>query len=65
MLVLNPLDTLGGNQVVEKTASGFTAINLKKLTFNAGEAKKIQHGKYNFMYLSPKIFFNSKLFSQV
>ena len=65
VVVLNPLDALGDNQVLEKNAAGFTAINLTKLTFNAGEAKKIQHGEYNFVYLSPKFFLNSKLFSQV
>ncbi|PLW17289.1 hypothetical protein PCASD_18370 [Puccinia coronata f. sp. avenae] len=41
ILVLNPLDSLGNNQVSEKVAAGFTAINLTKLTFNPCEASKI------------------------
>ncbi|PLW12069.1 hypothetical protein PCANC_17647 [Puccinia coronata f. sp. avenae] len=34
LLVLNPLDSLGNNQVFEKEQAGFTAINLYKLNFN-------------------------------
>ncbi|PLW28611.1 hypothetical protein PCANC_24598 [Puccinia coronata f. sp. avenae] len=62
VLVLNPLDTLGDNQVLEKVQAGFTAINLTKLTFNARAAMEILRGNYNFVYLSPEIFLNSKMF---
>ncbi|KAA1112397.1 ATP-dependent DNA helicase sgs1 [Puccinia graminis f. sp. tritici] len=31
VLVLNPLDALGDNQVLERTKTGFTVINLTKL----------------------------------
>jgi superfamily II DNA helicase RecQ len=65
VLVLNPLDALGNNQVSEKKAAGFSAINLTKLTFNPAEAAKIRHGEYSFVYLSPEIFLNSKLFSSI
>ncbi|KAA1133636.1 ATP-dependent DNA helicase sgs1 [Puccinia graminis f. sp. tritici] len=65
VLVLNPLDSLGENQVLEKQAAGFTAINLTKLTFNPETAAKIQKGVYQFVYLSPAIFLNSKLFETV
>ncbi|OAV85297.1 hypothetical protein PTTG_30631, partial [Puccinia triticina 1-1 BBBD Race 1] len=65
ILVLNPLDALGDNQVLEKTKAGFTAINLTKLTFNTIEANNIANGFYNFVYLSPEIFLNSKLWDQV
>ncbi|KAA1074366.1 ATP-dependent DNA helicase sgs1 [Puccinia graminis f. sp. tritici] len=65
ILVLNPLDALGDNQVLEKIQAGFTAINLTKLTFNADEANKIVNGDYNFVYLSPEIFLNSPLWDQV
>ena len=44
MVVSNPLDALGDNQILGKTGAGFTDINLPKLTFDAVEAKKIQHG---------------------
>ncbi|PLW54679.1 hypothetical protein PCANC_11665 [Puccinia coronata f. sp. avenae] len=65
ILVLNPLDSLGNNQVSEKVAAGFTAINLTKLTFNPCEASKIRTGVYQFVYLSPEIFLNSKLWDSV
>jgi superfamily II DNA helicase RecQ len=65
VLVLNPLDVLGNNQVSEKKKAGFSAINLTKLTFNPAKAAKICHGKYSFVYLSPKIFLDSKLFSSI
>ncbi|KAA1118078.1 ATP-dependent DNA helicase sgs1 [Puccinia graminis f. sp. tritici] len=65
VLVLNPLDALGDNQVLEKTRAGFTAINLTKKTFNPEEAEKIAAGGYNFVYLSPEIFLNSKLFGKI
>ncbi|POV99044.1 hypothetical protein PSHT_13708 [Puccinia striiformis] len=62
---LKPLDALGNNQVLEKKNAGFTAINLTKLTFNAVEAARIRAGVYNFVYLSPEIFLNSKLWGEV
>ncbi|PLW24221.1 hypothetical protein PCASD_10484 [Puccinia coronata f. sp. avenae] len=65
VLVLNPLDALGNNQVSEKITSGFTSINLTKLTFNHAEACKIRRGEYSFVYLSPEIYLNSKLFASV
>ncbi|PLW51903.1 hypothetical protein PCASD_00814 [Puccinia coronata f. sp. avenae] len=64
VLVINPLDALGNNQVKEKHGT-FSAINLTKLTFNAQVACQIQHGEYNFVYLSPKIFMNNKVWDQV
>ncbi|KNZ47278.1 uncharacterized protein VP01_6555g1, partial [Puccinia sorghi] len=51
-VVLNPLKALGYNQVLEKNAAGFTTMNLTKLTFHTGEAKKIQHDKENFVWWS-------------
>ncbi|KNF02341.1 hypothetical protein PSTG_04545 [Puccinia striiformis f. sp. tritici PST-78] len=65
ILVLNPLDSLGDNQVAEKKAAGFTTINLTKLKFNLQTAKEISNGDYQFVYLSPEIFLNSKLFETV
>ncbi|PLW46028.1 hypothetical protein PCASD_03505 [Puccinia coronata f. sp. avenae] len=55
----------GTGFVSEKNAAGFVAINLTKLTFNPAEATKIRHGEYSFVYLSPEIFLNSKLFSSI
>ncbi|PLW40058.1 hypothetical protein PCASD_11758 [Puccinia coronata f. sp. avenae] len=65
VVVLNPLDALGDNQVLEKKQAGFTAINLTKLKFNPMEARKITRGEYNFVYVSPEIFLNSQLFTQL
>ncbi|KAA1077444.1 hypothetical protein PGT21_007932 [Puccinia graminis f. sp. tritici] len=65
IIVLNPLDSLGDNQVLEKKAAKFTAINLTSLTFNKDEAELIADGFYNFVYLSPEIFLNSKLWDMV
>ncbi|EFP92570.1 uncharacterized protein PGTG_18702 [Puccinia graminis f. sp. tritici CRL 75-36-700-3] len=65
ILVLNPLDSLGDNQVLEKQQAGFSAINLTKLTFNPETAADIQKGVYQFVYLSPEIFLNSKLFESI
>ncbi|KAI7947942.1 hypothetical protein MJO28_009850 [Puccinia striiformis f. sp. tritici] len=65
VLVLNPLDALGNNQVLEKTGAGFTAINLTKTTFTLKEANNVANGVYNFVYLSPEIYLNSKLWDQV
>ncbi|PLW56677.1 hypothetical protein PCANC_05128 [Puccinia coronata f. sp. avenae] len=65
ILVLNPLDALGDNQVNEKVAQGYTAVNLKKLNFKKSVAAEILRGKYNFVYLSPKIFLNNKTFTKI
>ncbi|KAI7950372.1 hypothetical protein MJO29_009046 [Puccinia striiformis f. sp. tritici] len=65
VLVLNPLDALGDNQVLEKENTKFSAINLTKLTFTKEEANNIVNGKYNFVYVSPEIYLNSKLWDQV
>ncbi|KNF00196.1 hypothetical protein PSTG_06606 [Puccinia striiformis f. sp. tritici PST-78] len=65
VLVLNPHDALGNNQVQEKIAQGFTALNLKQTNFNESVAGEILQGKYNFIYLSPEIFLNNKMFTEV
>ncbi|OAV91950.1 hypothetical protein PTTG_27815 [Puccinia triticina 1-1 BBBD Race 1] len=65
ILVLNPLDALGNNQVAEKTAAGYTAVNLKNQNFTQEVAADIQKGKYNFVYLSPEVFLNNAMFSQI
>ncbi|OAV87900.1 hypothetical protein PTTG_04431 [Puccinia triticina 1-1 BBBD Race 1] len=65
ILVFNPLDALGNNQVEEKIRSNFTAINLTKLTFNRQVAEDIKCGVYNFVYLSPEIFMNNKMWDEI
>ncbi|PLW16376.1 hypothetical protein PCANC_27112 [Puccinia coronata f. sp. avenae] len=61
ILVLNPLDALGDNQVAEKIAQGFTANNLSKMTFNQSLFNKILAGVYKFFYLSPEKFVDNEL----
>jgi superfamily II DNA helicase RecQ len=65
VLTLNPLNNLGNNQVEEKISAGFTAINLNKLNFNQTTAEAIADRKYQFVYLSPEIFLNNKLWEEV
>ncbi|PLW30399.1 hypothetical protein PCANC_23281 [Puccinia coronata f. sp. avenae] len=65
VVVLNPLDTLGNNQVEEKVAAGFTAIKMTKVNFTVQACTKIQDGAYNFVYLSPEIFLDNQAFSDV
>ncbi|KNF02631.1 hypothetical protein PSTG_04227 [Puccinia striiformis f. sp. tritici PST-78] len=65
IITLNPLDTLGDNQVLKKQQAGFTAINLSKLNFNKKTAADIAKGVYQFFYLSPKIYLNNKLWDEL
>ncbi|EFP87618.2 uncharacterized protein PGTG_13989 [Puccinia graminis f. sp. tritici CRL 75-36-700-3] len=65
ILVLNPLDSLGENQVAEKEKDGMTAISLTKMTFTKKVADKIIKGDYSFVYLSPEVFLNNGLFNYV
>ncbi|EFP78569.2 uncharacterized protein PGTG_04525 [Puccinia graminis f. sp. tritici CRL 75-36-700-3] len=65
VVVLNPLDALGDNQVEEKISAGYTAINLTQLNFNQQTANEIKNGLYNFVYLSPEIFLNNKGFEEM
>jgi superfamily II DNA helicase RecQ len=66
VLVLNPLDALGGNQVQEKIAQGnYTAVNLKSQNFTCEVAANIKMGKYNFIYLSPEVFLNNENFTEI
>ncbi|KAI7942920.1 hypothetical protein MJO29_012764 [Puccinia striiformis f. sp. tritici] len=65
VLVLNPLDALGENQVLEKELAGYTAINLTKMNFDQDISSAILNGDYNFIYLSPEIYLNSRSFDQI
>jgi superfamily II DNA helicase RecQ len=65
VLVLNPLDSLGDNQVYEKIQAGFTAINLTKMNFNEQIANEILNGVYQFVYMSPETYLNNKIWEAV
>ncbi|KAH9466977.1 hypothetical protein Pst134EB_002014 [Puccinia striiformis f. sp. tritici] len=64
VLTLNPLDTLGDNQVLEKQQAGFSAINLTTTNFTPEIAEEVKAGVYQFVYLSPEIFLNNNVFSK-
>ncbi|PLW11430.1 hypothetical protein PCANC_21279 [Puccinia coronata f. sp. avenae] len=65
VLVLNPLDSLGNNQVFKKELACFTAINLNKLNFNKKAADNISNSVYQFVYMNPEIFLNNKMWEDV
>jgi superfamily II DNA helicase RecQ len=65
VIVLNPLDALGDNQVTEKIAANCIAIKLIAANFDTKSKINIQNGVFNFVHLSPKIFFNNKTFEEI
>ncbi|KAI7933567.1 hypothetical protein MJO29_016801 [Puccinia striiformis f. sp. tritici] len=65
VLVLNPLDSLGNNQVEEKRKVGIPAINLTKMNMTPDTEKGIMRGDYAFIYLSPEVLLNSSLFHRI
>ncbi|KAA1073433.1 ATP-dependent DNA helicase sgs1 [Puccinia graminis f. sp. tritici] len=65
IIVLNPLDALGDNQVEEKIRAGFSAINATAENFDATVANDILNGVYNFVYVSPEIFLDNKRFNNL
>ncbi|KAH9823519.1 P-loop containing nucleoside triphosphate hydrolase protein [Melampsora americana] len=65
VLILNPLDALGDNQVAEKVKDGFTAVSLTQKTFTDNVYHGIMRGVYQFIYLSLEIFLNSPLFTKL
>ncbi|POW00163.1 hypothetical protein PSHT_13221 [Puccinia striiformis] len=62
ILVLNPLDTLGNNQVAEKKAAKIKAVNLTKMNMTVKIEKEVIQGKYGFVYLSPEVLLNNAMF---
>ncbi|OAV94131.1 hypothetical protein PTTG_09269, partial [Puccinia triticina 1-1 BBBD Race 1] len=67
VLSLNPLDSLGDNQVLEKETAKkpISAVNLTKMNLTESVAKKIINGDYSFVYLSPEVLLNNALFHQI
>ena len=65
VVVLKPLDALGDNQVVEKVAASYSAINLTAPNFDHKAAFDVQMGQYRFIYLSPEIFLNNIEFEDI
>ncbi|KAI7948774.1 hypothetical protein MJO29_010439 [Puccinia striiformis f. sp. tritici] len=67
VLSLNPLDTLGDNQVEEKknAKNPISAVNLTKMNLTDEVAREILQGKYSFIYLSPEVLLNSSIFHDI
>ncbi|EFP83352.2 uncharacterized protein PGTG_08538 [Puccinia graminis f. sp. tritici CRL 75-36-700-3] len=70
VLVLNPLDSLGDNQVNEKKSVGashkkISAVNLKKGVLDKTMAKQIIAGEFEFVYLSPEALLNNPIFRDI
>ncbi|KNE93314.1 hypothetical protein PSTG_13258 [Puccinia striiformis f. sp. tritici PST-78] len=67
VLSLNPLDTLGDNQVEEKknAKNPISAVNLTKMNLTDEVAREILQGKYSFIYLSPEVLLNSSIFHNI
>ncbi|OAV98576.1 hypothetical protein PTTG_11873 [Puccinia triticina 1-1 BBBD Race 1] len=65
VLVLNPLDSLGEDQVREKTKAGIKAISLGKMKLTKAIVEDIKRGDYAFVYLSPEVFLNNPLFTEL
>ncbi|POW16369.1 hypothetical protein PSHT_06736 [Puccinia striiformis] len=51
VLVLNPLDELGNNQVLEKKNAKIKAVNLTKMNLTDDIERKVLRGDYAFIYL--------------
>ncbi|KAI7955391.1 hypothetical protein MJO28_005791 [Puccinia striiformis f. sp. tritici] len=65
ILVLNPLDTLGDNQVAEKKTAKINSVNLTKMNMTPAVEKKVLRGDYGFVYLSPKVLLNNPMFRRI
>ncbi|PLW47821.1 hypothetical protein PCASD_04321 [Puccinia coronata f. sp. avenae] len=70
VVVLNPLDSLGDNQVDEKGSVGvehkkLSAINLTQDVLDDALAKRIISGAFEFVYLSPEALLNNRIFRGV
>ncbi|OAV88915.1 hypothetical protein PTTG_08242 [Puccinia triticina 1-1 BBBD Race 1] len=65
VLVLNPLDSLGKDQVQEKTKAGIKAISLGKMKLTKAIVEDIKRGDYAFVYLSPEVFLNNPIFTEL
>ncbi|PLW19019.1 hypothetical protein PCANC_09806 [Puccinia coronata f. sp. avenae] len=65
VVVLSPLDALGDDKVSKKIAAGYSAINLTSPSFTHQAAIDLKNGAFNFVYLSPKIFLNNKVFEDI
>lgn len=65
VLCINPLVSLGNDQVSEKEMVGLKAVNLIGSNCTKETCDAIIHGKYNFVYVSPEIALTNDVFDQM
>ncbi|OAV85941.1 hypothetical protein PTTG_10406 [Puccinia triticina 1-1 BBBD Race 1] len=65
VLVLNPLDSPGDNQVLEKKAVNIKAVNLTKMNLTPKIEAQVVRGGFGFFYLSPEVLLNNGMFQRV
>ncbi|KAH9815937.1 hypothetical protein DFH28DRAFT_1125990 [Melampsora americana] len=64
VLLLNPLNSLGDNQALEKEGR-ISAINLTKRSMTDETIQRLKKGFYRFIYLGLEIFLNSEAFEAI
>ncbi|KAH9823039.1 hypothetical protein DFH28DRAFT_1118395 [Melampsora americana] len=65
VLTINPLDSLGQNQVADKERRILSAINCTAENATKENFADIKAGVYQFVYMSPEVFLNNALFKRV
>lgn len=65
VLSINPLDSLGDDQVSEKALVELNAVNLTSKNCTKEVCDEILQGKYGFVYVSPEIALTSEVFDQM
>ncbi|OAV97620.1 hypothetical protein PTTG_01926 [Puccinia triticina 1-1 BBBD Race 1] len=65
VIVLNPLDSLGDNQVLEKKAVNIKAVNLTKMNLTPEIEAQVIRGDFGFVYLSPEVLLNNGMFRRM
>ncbi|KAH9809151.1 P-loop containing nucleoside triphosphate hydrolase protein [Melampsora americana] len=65
VLTINPLDSLGQNQVADKARRILSAINCTAENATKENFADIKAGVYQFVYMSPEVFLNNALFKRV
>lgn len=65
ILSINPLDTLGDDQVSKKRMVDLGSINLNGPNCTQANCDMIIAGKYPFVYVSPEVALTSKIFDKM
>lgn len=65
VLSMNPLDSLGDDQVLEKSHVNLKAINMTGGTCTRQACEAILRGEYTFIYVSPEVALTNTIFSNM